>query len=204
MATSALNNASENSILSDPAGDKVAADGTGKGPQEIQLTALLTIPQASFSSTLGFPFSKMPCEAVTLTLRSGSRLSMRPKVDWRSSVEATRSMASLSSPIRTLSIGNGPQMPHRQMLLETSVSSSLQHQIPPLLTGYLLADGWNREATPMTRGEYGVWEVLLPAKDGQLAIPHNSKIKVIGILRYTKLFTKDCTVIYGHPIGRTH
>lgn len=32
MATSALNNASENSILSDPAGDKVAADGTGKGP----------------------------------------------------------------------------------------------------------------------------------------------------------------------------
>ena len=39
-------------------------------------------------------------------------------------------------------------------------------------------DGWNRDATPMTRGEYGVWEVTLPAKDGQLGIPHNSKVKV--------------------------
>jgi 1,4-alpha-glucan branching enzyme len=39
-------------------------------------------------------------------------------------------------------------------------------------------DGWNRDANPMTRGDYGVWELLLPAKDGQPAIPHNSKIKV--------------------------
>lgn len=30
----------------------------------------------------------------------------------------------------------------------------------------------------MTRGDYGVWELTLPAKDGQPAIPHNSKIKV--------------------------
>lgn len=30
----------------------------------------------------------------------------------------------------------------------------------------------------MTRGEYGVWEVTLPAKDGQLGLPHNSKVKV--------------------------
>ena len=30
MAASALNNASENSVLSVPASDKVAADGTGK------------------------------------------------------------------------------------------------------------------------------------------------------------------------------
>ena len=29
MAASALNNASDNSVLSDPASDKVAADGTG-------------------------------------------------------------------------------------------------------------------------------------------------------------------------------
>ena len=39
-------------------------------------------------------------------------------------------------------------------------------------------DGWNREATPMTRKEYGVWELILPAKDGQPAISHNSKVKV--------------------------
>ena len=40
------------------------------------------------------------------------------------------------------------------------------------------ADGWNRDATPMTKGEYGRWEVTLPNKDGQTAIPHNSKVKV--------------------------
>ena len=43
---------------------------------------------------------------------------------------------------------------------------------------YLSQDEWNRDATPMTRGEYGRWEVTLPAKDGQLAIPHGSKVKV--------------------------
>lgn len=30
----------------------------------------------------------------------------------------------------------------------------------------------------MKRDNYGVWEVTLPAKDGQSAIPHNSKVKV--------------------------
>ena len=30
----------------------------------------------------------------------------------------------------------------------------------------------------MTRGEYGRWEITLPTKDGQLAIPHGSKVKV--------------------------
>lgn len=39
-------------------------------------------------------------------------------------------------------------------------------------------DGWNRNATPMTRGDFGVWEVRLAAHDGQPAIPHNSKVKV--------------------------
>ena len=42
----------------------------------------------------------------------------------------------------------------------------------------LIVDEWNRDATPMTRGEYGVWEVTIPANDGQLGIPHNSKVKV--------------------------
>lgn len=30
----------------------------------------------------------------------------------------------------------------------------------------------------MTRGDFGVWEVTLPAKDGHLGIPHNTKVKV--------------------------
>ena len=35
----------------------------------------------------------------------------------------------------------------------------------------------------MTRGEYGRWEVTLAAKDGQLAIPHGSKVKVGSTIR---------------------
>lgn len=92
-------------------------------------------------------------------------------------------------------------MPLRRMLLETSVSSSLQLPGSQLLTGDPVVDGWNREATPMTRGEYGVWEVTLPAKDGQLAIPHASKIKVLFSSRKRDLPTKFDIDIHGHPIG---
>lgn len=41
-----------------------------------------------------------------------------------------------------------------------------------------ILDDWNRDATPMTKDKYGVWEVTVPAKDGQTVIPHDSKIKV--------------------------
>lgn len=34
----------------------------------------------------------------------------------------------------------------------------------------------------MTRSEFGVWEIVVPAQDGQPAISHNSKIKVCGYL----------------------
>lgn len=30
----------------------------------------------------------------------------------------------------------------------------------------------------MKKNEFGVWEIVVPAKDGQPAIPHKSKIKV--------------------------
>lgn len=41
-----------------------------------------------------------------------------------------------------------------------------------------MIDDWNREELPMKKDPYGVWEITVPAKDGQPAIPHNSKIKV--------------------------
>ncbi|MCJ1354246.1 MAG: alpha-1,4-glucan branching enzyme [Icmadophila ericetorum] len=55
---------------------------------------------------------------------------------------------------------------------------------PNATQAFLIGDfnGWNREATPMTRKEYGVWELILPAKDGQPAISHNSKVKISMIL----------------------
>jgi 1,4-alpha-glucan branching enzyme len=30
----------------------------------------------------------------------------------------------------------------------------------------------------MKKDQYGMWTITIPAKDGQPAIPHNSKIKV--------------------------
>lgn len=42
----------------------------------------------------------------------------------------------------------------------------------------VVVDDWNREEWPMMKDPYGVWEITVPAKDGQPAIPHKSKVKV--------------------------
>ena len=49
---------------------------------------------------------------------------------------------------------------------------------------FLIGDfnGWNREATPMTKNQFGVFELTLPAKDGVSAIPHDSKLKISMII----------------------
>jgi 1,4-alpha-glucan branching enzyme len=39
-------------------------------------------------------------------------------------------------------------------------------------------DGWNRDSHEMKKNAFGVFEITVPAKDGQPAIPHDSKIKV--------------------------
>jgi 1,4-alpha-glucan branching enzyme len=40
-------------------------------------------------------------------------------------------------------------------------------------------DNWNRTSHPMTRNEYGVWEITIPPNsNGEPAIPHDSKLKV--------------------------
>lgn len=51
---------------------------------------------------------------------------------------------------------------------------------PNALRAYLIGDfnDWNRDATPMTKNNYGVFEVTVPGKNGQPSIPHDSKIKV--------------------------
>ena len=50
---------------------------------------------------------------------------------------------------------------------------------PNALRAYLIGDfnNWDRDATPMTKDEFGVYEVTVPAKDGRPAIPHDSKLK---------------------------
>lgn len=51
---------------------------------------------------------------------------------------------------------------------------------PNALRAYLIGDfnNWDRDAAPMTKNDFGVFEVTVPAHDGQPAIPHDSKIKV--------------------------
>lgn len=55
---------------------------------------------------------------------------------------------------------------------------------PNAQQAFLIGDfnNWNREATPMKKNEYGVWELRLPARDGVPAISHNTKLKISMIL----------------------
>ncbi|KAI9856541.1 MAG: alpha-1,4-glucan branching enzyme [Vezdaea acicularis] len=57
---------------------------------------------------------------------------------------------------------------------------SYREWAPNATAAFLIGDfnDWNRDATPMTKDHYGVWELLLHPKDGKPAIPHNSKIKI--------------------------
>ncbi|EGO02048.1 glycoside hydrolase family 13 protein [Serpula lacrymans var. lacrymans S7.3] len=44
-------------------------------------------------------------------------------------------------------------------------------------------NGWNRTTHPMTKNEYGIWELTIPPKSpGVCAIPHDSKIKISMII----------------------
>ncbi|KAF3025702.1 alpha-1,4-glucan branching enzyme [Neopestalotiopsis sp. 37M] len=51
---------------------------------------------------------------------------------------------------------------------------------PGATEAYLIGDfnGWNRGSHPMKRDDFGVWEIVLPAVNGEAAIPHNSKLKI--------------------------
>ncbi|KAK7552152.1 alpha-glucan branching enzyme [Phyllosticta citricarpa] len=51
---------------------------------------------------------------------------------------------------------------------------------PSALRAYLIGDfnGWNRDSHQMTKDNFGVFEITLPAVNGQPAIPHDSKIKI--------------------------
>ncbi|TVY47288.1 1,4-alpha-glucan-branching enzyme [Lachnellula occidentalis] len=51
---------------------------------------------------------------------------------------------------------------------------------PNATQAFLIGDfnDWSRESHPMKKDPFGVFEVIIPAKDGQPAIAHNSKIKI--------------------------
>ncbi|KAF7176696.1 hypothetical protein CNMCM7691_003709 [Aspergillus felis] len=51
---------------------------------------------------------------------------------------------------------------------------------PNAVRAYLVGDfnNWDVTAHPMTKDNFGVWEVTVPSKDGMPAIPHDSKVKI--------------------------
>lgn len=51
---------------------------------------------------------------------------------------------------------------------------------PYALRAFLIGDfnNWDRDATPMAKDQFGVWEVTIPGSNGQPTIPHDSKLKV--------------------------
>ncbi|KAL5605520.1 hypothetical protein FOVSG1_005667 [Fusarium oxysporum f. sp. vasinfectum] len=51
---------------------------------------------------------------------------------------------------------------------------------PNATAAFLIGDfnNWDRNAHPMTKNDFGVFEITIPAKDGQPAIPHLSKVKI--------------------------
>ena len=51
---------------------------------------------------------------------------------------------------------------------------------PFALRAYLIGDfnGWNRDSHEMKKNDFGVFEITLPAVNGQPTIPHDSKVKI--------------------------
>ncbi|KAI1006066.1 1,4-alpha-glucan-branching enzyme [Podosphaera aphanis] len=51
---------------------------------------------------------------------------------------------------------------------------------PNATQAFLIGDfnDWNRETFPMNRNSYGVFEIVVPATNGQPTIKHNSKLKI--------------------------
>ncbi|KAL8702510.1 MAG: hypothetical protein Q9201_004325 [Fulgogasparrea decipioides] len=145
----ALNQASDNSILAEPAGDKTVADGTGV----VQLDPWLS------------PFKD--------ALRS--RYSHAQK--WIKTINETE------GGLDNFSRG----FERFGLVVHDNGDITYREWAPNAMRAYLIGDfnGWNRDATPMTREEYGRWVVTLPAKDGQPVIPHKSKVKISMVIPHS-------------------
>jgi hypothetical protein len=105
-------------------------------------------------------------------------------IAWRGSLtmdenRVPKSLGSMWTSKTTSHTGNGRRMRLPHFLRETSVCC-LAANSEPTATDISL-DDWNRDSHPMKKNQFGVFELVLPAKDGQPAIGHNSKVKV-GVL----------------------
>ncbi|KAI9885318.1 MAG: 1,4-alpha-glucan-branching enzyme [Watsoniomyces obsoletus] len=142
----ALNQASDNSLLSEPGNRNVPADGTGV----VQLDPWLA------------PF------------KDGLRSRYSAAQSWIQKINATE------GGLEKFSKG----FEKYGFVVHDNGDITYREWAPNAVQASLIGDfnEWNHEATPMQRNEYGVWEVHLHAKDGQMAIPHNSKVKITMVL----------------------
>lgn len=64
---------------------------------------------------------------------------------------------------------------------EATQAVTYREWAPGATSAHLIGDfnAWNREAHPMKKDDFGVWQIDIPAqKDGKCAIQHGSKIKI--------------------------
>src|SRR2546430_16189691 len=158
----ALNQAAENSVLAESASGNVASDGTGRQRfsclQESLLMKLGVIqldPWLSpFKDSLRSRFSKAQQWLKTIDETEGG-------MD-----RFTRGFEKFG-----FTFSENGDITYREWA-------------PNAEQAFLIGDfnNWNREATPMKRDPFGVWEVFLPAKDGVPAIAHNTKAKISMII----------------------
>ncbi|OCL07830.1 glycoside hydrolase family 13 protein [Glonium stellatum] len=138
----ALNEASNNTVMTDPAGN-VPADGTGI----VQLDPWLS----PFKDALRSRYTKAQQWIKTINETEGGM------------EKFTKGFEKFGFNVKE----NGDVV--------------YREWAPNALRAYLIGDfnNWDRDATPMKKDNFGVWEVTVPGKDGQTTIPHDSKIKVL-------------------------
>src|SRR5436305_2820586 len=70
-----------------------------------------------------------------------------------------------------------------------------------------MVDNWSRQTTPMKKDSFGVWEVTVPANNGQPVIPHKSKVKVYCIVILSTIASSYwfiCLDLHDHSFRRTY
>lgn len=91
-------------------------------------------------------------------------------------LRVTRNLVSRFLRTTTSTTANGLQMRKKLTSLEILVRYPLHTCYYLFTDGWL--DNWDRQSHRMSKSQYGVFEITLPAVNGQPAIPHNSKVKV--------------------------
>ncbi|CAN9367810.1 unnamed protein product [Alternaria alternata] len=146
-----LNKASANSTLSDTPG-QVPNDGTGI----IQMDGYLE----PFKDALKSRFSKAQ--------------------KWIQTIEETEGGLDKFSRASSMHASTSAGYEKFGFNVQSNGDVVYREWAPNALRAYLIGDfnDWNRDATPMTKNDFGVFEVTVPGQNGQPTIPHDSKIKV--------------------------